>query len=377
MTVPAHLAAVSSYLRDQAPVVYLEFDQQGVVRAANRFSVDMLGPDVVGRPFCDVFFDARGTLTLKALAVDPSQIHRLDVSLPTRLPQTIHCSFYATGDRILALGHVDISELQSLQRQFIELNNELNVLTRQLQKANAELERLNAMKNRFVGFAAHDLRKPAGIIQNYAEFLIEEANDRLTEDQRSFLNVIHERAEAMGRLISELLDIAVIESGRNHAELEMAELKPIIDTARAAVAQAAEARGVGISVEIELGLEPILLDRLKIEQVMTNLLSNAVEHTRAGSDVRIWVRRTGDHVAVSVADNGPGLSAAAKAGLFQPFGGGPKQPQGGRDSHGLGLAIAKYMIDAHQGRIWADSVAGEGATFTFVLPASGPRPSGG
>ena len=181
-------ASTDSYLREHAPFFYLGLDAQGVVRETNDFTTALLGQAALGRSFQDVFVDFRGTLDWAARAEDPTTAHRLEVSTAAGLPQTIQCAFHPVGDRVLAIGQVDIAEMQSLQRQFIGLNNELNVVTRQLQKANAQLQQLNELKNRFVGFAAHDLRRPVGVIQSYTEFLQEEARDRLTPEQAEFLD---------------------------------------------------------------------------------------------------------------------------------------------------------------------------------------------
>jgi signal transduction histidine kinase len=263
---------------------------------------------------------------------------------------------------------VDIAGMQALQRQFIELNNELNAVTRQLQKANARLEQLSALKNRFVAFAAHDLRKPVGVIQTYAEFLIEEAANSLTPEHRGFLNVIHDRAMAMTRLIEELLDIALIESGRNDADLQPADLGRILQTACVSVKKVADARNVRVDVVLDAALPSVSLDRFKIEQAAVNLIGNAVEHTPPGTTVRVWARCEGDSAVISVSDQGPGIPDAVKATLFQPFARGQSRKPGGHESHGLGLAIAKRMVEAHHGRIWEDGHPGEGATFTFTLP---------
>jgi signal transduction histidine kinase len=295
-------------------------------------------------------------------------MHRLDVAPSQGLPQTIECTFHVTDDRILAIGHVDISGMQALQREFIELNNELNAVTRQLQKANAQLAQLNDLKNRFVGFAAHDLRKPVGVIQTYTEFLIDEARASLGQEHREFLDLIHDRARTMTRLIEELLDIAMIESGRNQADLQPADLARILRTACLSVKTVADAKRVTIHLAVDPALPALSFDALKIEQTVVNLLSNAVEHTRPETTVRVWARRAGAEVVVSVTDQGPGIPPSVKETLFQPFARGQTQKADGQDSHGLGLAIAKRMVEAHQGRIWAESASGEGATFAFALP---------
>ena len=375
MTTTSNLSSVSHYLREHAPFFYIGFDRQGVVLETNNFTTEMLGKSVVGKSFKEVFVDFQRSLDLMVLSQDSTRIHRLELATSIGLPQTIQCRFHPVDDMILAIGHVDITNMQAVQRQFIEMNNELNVVTRQLQKANAQLEKLNALKNKFVGFAAHDLRKPVGVIQTYTEFLIDGARDRLTPEHAQFLDIIHNRAQAMARLIEELLDIAMIESGRNEPNLQPTDLGQILQTAHVSLKQIADAKNVRIETVTDPDLPSLPLDPLKIEQVTVNLLSNAVEHTLPGTTVRLCARRDGDQVVVSVSDQGPGIPEAMKDKLFQPFARGQSQKAGGHQSHGLGLAIAKRMVDAHHGKIWADSKVGAGATFAFSLPLNPLNPN--
>lgn len=359
---------VNEYILRRAPYFHLSFDRDGVVREANQFAASMLGEDVVGKTFEGVFVDFNHTLDLKALILNPERLHRLDVTTLTGLPQTIQCEFHPDGDRILMLGHVDVAEMQCLQRQFIKLNNELNVVTRDLQKSNAQLQKLNELKNKFLGFASHDLRNPAGVIQSYVEFLQDEAGDRLTPEQAGFLDIIHDRAVAMVHLIGDLLDIAMIESGRNDANMQVTGLAQAFRTASLSVKKNADAKQVRIDVNLDSSLPAFHMDRFKIEQAIVNLLNNAVEHSPPGATVGLSARREGEEAVISISDQGPGFSDSMRARLFQPFAKGETRKTGGHVSHGLGLAIAKRMVDAHHGRIWAESQTGHGATFSFALP---------
>jgi signal transduction histidine kinase len=172
----------------------------------------------------------------------------------------------------------------------------------------------------------------------------------------------------MAQLIDELLNLAIIESGGNEPNLQLTELGQIFQTASMSVRGSAEAKSVQIIVTLDPSLAPLPLDPLKIEQTVVNLLSNAVEHTRSGTAVRLAARHEPNHVIVSVSDQGPGVPPAMLDRLFQPFARWQGQKTPGHTSHGLGLAIAKRMVDAHQGRIWLEANSNQGATFSFSLP---------
>ncbi len=356
------------HLQEHAPFFYLKGDSQGTVRETNSFTISLLGEDPRGRPLTQVFVDFEGTLDPIAFARDPARSHRLTVNVPGGVPQTILCSFYDLGEGVVALGNVDIAEMRALQLDFLSLNNELNAVTRALHKANAQLEKLNELKNQFVGFAAHDLRGPVGVILTYAEFLRESAAEHLPPEEAGYVDVIHSRAKAMARLINDLLNIAMIESGKNEAQLELTGLNRIFKIACLSQKKKAEAKKVEVAVNLDPAIPDFPMDPIKVEQITVNLLGNAIEHTAFNSTVRLEGRLDGDHVVVSVSDQGPGIPEEMMGRLFQPFSRGQVHKPGGHTSHGLGLAIAKRMVEAHRGRIWAENKPGEGATFLFTLP---------
>ena len=359
---------LGQFLGHDAPFFYLVLDQGAVVRAANSFTSELIGRDPCGCPLAELFVNLQPAQSLAALVQEPARVHRLDVLAQANLPQTVLCRFQRRGDSVLVLGQVDMGAMQQLQRDFIGINNALNSATRALHKANAELERLNTLKNRFVGFAAHDLRKPVSVVQAYAGILLDEAADSMSHEHLQFLAIIEGRATAMARLINELLDIAVIEAGQHDLVLERTELAQIFQVACLSLEHAAQARQVRIAVALEPGLPPLRLDRSKIEQILVNLLSNAVEHTRQGSTVTLAARQTGASLLVAVADQGSGIAPDGLGQLFQPFARGQQPKPGGQASHGLGLSIARMMVHAHGGRIWAENAEGAGATFFFTLP---------
>ena len=182
---------------------------------------------------------------------------------------------------------------------------------------------------------------------------------------RQFFRIIGDQADYMHGLVSDLLDVARIETGTLAVNPEPAEAAVLVDRARSAFSNAGGDNPLEIDIEPDLPL--VLADRLRVVQVLGNLLSNAARHSPHSSVIRVWAVREGVDVAFSVADEGRGIPAESLPYLFRKFSRVQSEEQGG--DTGLGLAICKGIVEAHGGRIWADSDGpGHGARFTFTLP---------
>ena len=251
------------------------------------------------------------------------------------------------------------------------LNNELAMLQRELAKKNAVLEQLDQQKNAFLGMAAHDLRNPLGVIQTYSQFLIEEAAPVLNPEQREFLSIIRSTSGFVLNMVEELLDVATIESGRLQLDHRTVDLIALVRHGVTLNGALAAPKQISISVVLADGLPDVLwlnLDTGKIEQVLNNLLTNAVKYSPAGTQVQVRLHAGAGKIIVSVKDQGQGIAPAEMDKLFKMFSTTSARTTGGESSTGLGLAIARRIIEGHQGRIWAESTIGEGSTFSFELP---------
>ncbi len=197
---------------------------------------------------------------------------------------------------------------------------------------------------------------------------------------RQFFRIIDSQADHMLDLITDLLDVARVETGTLPVTPEPAEVAALVDRARSAFISAGGRNNLAVDIESDLPL--VMADRRRIIQVLGNLLTNAAKHSSASSVIRINAVREDVHVAVSVADEGRGMPSERLPYLFRKFSRMDAEDQGG--DTGLGLAICKGIVEAHGGRIWAESDGpGQGARFTFTLPtvgeagadiASGPPP---
>ncbi len=237
----------------------------------------------------------------------------------------------------------------------------------ELSQKNAELEQLNAQKAQLLGIATHELRNPLQFILTYSEFLLDEAADVLTERQIQFLLLIRSSSEFMASLVNDLLDVAKIEAGELKLDLQLTDLVSLVRRNISLNRVLAEKRDVDLQLHDE-PLPMMALDPVKAEQVLNNLISNAIKYAPAGTVVDVRLSRDDDSVLLSVQDHGPGIPADELESVFQPFETTSVKSLSGEQGTGLGLAIAQRIVQGHRGEIWVESEVGEGATFYLSLP---------
>jgi PAS domain S-box-containing protein len=246
----------------------------------------------------------------------------------------------------------------------------------EIARKNVELAGLNTLKNQFLGMAAHDLRNPLTVVNTASSFLLDDSSRLLSAEQkREFIRRINANGEFMLKLINDLLDVAKIESGRLDLELATGDLCNLIEENLTMNRMLAEKKGIRLDFVPECGLPPLRFDRGKVEQVLNNLISNALNYSAPGTTVTIRASRMDGSVVVSVQDQGPGIPAEELDHLFKPFSRTSVRSTAGEKSTGLGLAISRKIVDGHGGRIWAESEVGRGSTFSFSLPAPYARPA--
>ncbi len=226
------------------------------------------------------------------------------------------------------------------------------------------LEEMERMRAEFLGMVSHELRIPLTSIKGSATTMIDAALDLYPAEVRQFARIIVEQADNMRELIDDLLDVARIKSGSLPVNLEPAEIAPIIDRARN-IFTSGGGRDLDIAIQPDLPL--VMVDRRRVTQVIGNLLSNAARHSPDSSQIRLAAAREGLNVAISVTDEGRGIPPERLSGLFHKF---PAESMRQSDNAGLGLAICRGIVEAHGGRVWAESDGiGLGSRFTFTIPA--------
>ncbi len=227
-------------------------------------------------------------------------------------------------------------------------------------------------KSEFVSTVSHELRTPLTSIKGYADLLYMGAVGAPNDEQRRFLQIIKSNADRLTALLSDLLDISRIETGRIRLDLRDIALADVVSDVVASLMPEIRNKGLQISLDIAPDLPLVRGDRSRLVQVMNNLLSNAYRYTPAGGQIRVSVSQTNDTLRVDVSDTGIGISLKDQAKLFQRFHRADDPRVREVSGTGLGLAITKMFVELHGGRIWVESQLNKGSTFTFVLPAIRP-----
>jgi len=361
---------------DKAALLVFVLNQDGTIIKANEFAKQQIGNGIENKPFDSIILDFYKTFELPDLTdsdnSDLDQTYSLNIKRTTGLPQTFQFRFDYDGTNMYAIGELDYDELESVRMEILSLNEELNNLTRELHKKNAQLELLNQEKNQFLGMAAHDLRKPIGLVITYSDFLIDEAADVLDPEHQGFLNTIQKSCIFMKRLVDDFLDVSAIEAGKFDLDLQPERLQTVLDQSLRLNTLQATKKNIDLKVDQFQDLPRIKMDIAKIEQVITNLISNAIEHSRPGTRVLVEItKKEGadiDMILFVVKDQGPGIPQAELSRLFEPYQKTSVKKTGGEKSIGLGMLITRKIIEAHQGEIWIESQVGVGTQVFFTLP---------
>ena len=237
----------------------------------------------------------------------------------------------------------------------------------------ADVEEMERMRAEFLAMVSHELRAPLTSIKGSAATALGASAEPDPAVVRQFFRIIEDQADHMHDLVSDLLDVARIETGTLPVSPEPAEVATLVDRARSAFISAGGRSNLDINVDPDLPL--VMADGRRIVQVLGNLLTNAARHSPQSSVIRIAAVLEDVYVAFSVIDEGRGILAESLPHLFHKFA--RVQPEDQREDTGLGLAICKGIVEAHGGRIWAESDGpGLGARFTFTLPTVNGARSG-
>lgn len=253
------------------------------------------------------------------------------------------------------------------------LEKRIDISTKNLQGANKELIKLNRIKSDFVSTVSHEFRTPLTSIKGYVSLVLDEDIGPLNEQQKEFLSIVNKENDRLTNLISDMLDIQKIESGKMPYNFKEFNIYNFMEDCKKEFKQLEKKNNAIITVDIAENIPVLQADEDKMKQVVTNLVSNALKFSNTRPIIKINVRNEREYVQIDVADNGIGITEGDFPKLFHKFqqiDTGSNRKVGGS---GLGLAICKSIVETHGGEIGVRSKVGKGSTFSFTLPKRGPK----
>lgn len=264
-------------------------------------------------------------------------------------------------------------ELEHTNKRLIERVRELKVLSGELEERVKDLTHANKAKDEFLSIVSHELRTPLTSLNGFLAVLLDGEAGSLTDEQRKFIGIAKQSADRLNLLIGDLLDISRIEAGRLNLAMETCSLHDILTRSVQNLESAAQAKNLRLECRSSSALPTVWADPNRIQQVVDNLIANAIKFTEKDGSVEVSTEEKGDFVQVSVRDTGPGLAPEDQKRVFDMFyqvDASARRKAGGA---GLGLSIAHGIITLHGGQLWVESELGKGSTFKFVLPRSKER----
>ncbi len=267
----------------------------------------------------------------------------------------------ALGSAARLIGRGDFS-----QRVSVTDKGDMGELANAFNTMGDDLERLEGLRRDLVADTAHELRTPLSNLRGYLEAI----RDGLVKPDPQTINSLYEEVTLLTRLVNDLQDLALADAGQMRLDIRSEDVGEMIGQSVAAVSAVALAKGVSVTTEATGELPRCSADAQRIRQVLLNLLNNAVTHTAAGGAIRVGAAAQGQFVKIEVTDTGEGIPPDELPKVFERFYRVDKSRSRTTGGYGLGLTIAKRIVEAHGGTIWATSVKGSGSQFAFTIPVS-------
>jgi signal transduction histidine kinase len=274
--------------------------------------------------------------------------------------------FHAASRRFL----LGIASQAAMAMETALLVSELRVHNDELAQANEKLRTLDRLKSQFLSVATHELRTPLSVILGYNAMLSESLADRLTDDESSTLREAVSSCKRLIRLVNSMLDVTQIESGQMQMNLAPADLREVVNSVVSFLRPEAQKKNIRLLTEMPSRLPRATVDAERIEQVLINLVGNALKFTPDGGSIAVAIRHRSEPgtVDISVSDTGPGINASEQQEILDEFVQARQHARRQHEGAGLGLSICRRIVEAHQGKLLVTSELGRGSTFTFTLP---------
>jgi signal transduction histidine kinase len=280
-----------------------------------------------------------------------------------------------TGDEFEELAEDFNRMAAKLKDSYADLEKKVEIRTRQLEEKSRQLELESRHKSQFLANMSHELRTPLNAILGYTELIVDGVYGQPSEQMQSVLQRVDINGRHLLGLINDVLDLSKIEAGQLTLSLTDYSLNDVVQSVFTGVEALAAEKGLGFRTDVAPDLPRGRGDERRIAQVLLNLTGNAIKFTDVG-EVTIKASAHNGSFTIAVRDTGPGVDAADQArifGEFQQVDGSSTRQKGGS---GLGLSIAKRIVELHGGRIWVESHRGAGSTFSFTLPIAIERQAG-
>ncbi|MBI4425187.1 MAG: response regulator [Elusimicrobia bacterium] len=323
-------------------------DHNGVVRFANPAAGSILGRPaaaLLGEPFGFPVMEGRVTeIGLQAGSGASPAAAEMRVAATVWL-----------GENAYIVTLRDITRLKQTTQGLVAANQRLK-----------ELEEVDRLKTQFVSNVSHELRTPLTVIISGANNLLGDVFGELAPDQRKWVKKMHGHAERLYDLVSDIMDLSKLESGEESMNAESMDVGELIRAVVSGLQAIAEPKKIVLAGEAPEGLPKVWAGRRRLEQVLVNLVTNAIKFTPIGGEVRVWAQAPSGCVEVTVSDTGPGVSPENRELIFERFKQLQTAGQAPTKGIGLGLAICREIIHQHKGRIWVEG--GPGSNFIFRIP---------
>lgn len=273
-----------------------------------------------------------------------------------------------TGDEIETLAQEFNNMAEELKELYSGLEEKVKERTIDLEESNRQLHEANRLKSEFLANMSHELRTPLNSIIGFSEVLYDGIAGNINERQKKYLDNIHKSGHHLLELINDLLNLSKIEVGKMELIFSEFSLNAALMEAKNIIAPLASKKKISVSVTIEKGLETIAADRIKLKQILYNILGNSIKFTPEEGSVEVRVKKIDYAFEFSVKDTGIGIKGDDINLIFESF----RQVDGSHsrdyEGTGLGLSITKKFVEMHGGKIWVESEAGAGSTFFFTIP---------
>ena len=273
----------------------------------------------------------------------------------------------AEGARDVAGGRLGTRVRAEGADELAQLGQAFNTMAAKLEEADTMRREMEEARRHLIAAVSHDLRTPLASIRA----MVEAIDDRVVTDPETierYVGLIHGEVGRLSSLIDDLFELSQLDAGALRLQLEPGSLRDLLSDTLESLQPQAHARGLRLAGQVDSDLPPVVMDATRIQRVLYNLVQNAIRHTPPEGVIVLEAQEEPNTVRVDVVDSGEGVPPADLPHIFERFYRGEKSRARNQGGAGLGLAIAKGLVEAHGGRIWAQNVPGRGARFSFVLP---------